>query len=557
MKVKVSDIITIPYLDGSYIVNEKKYSDNLIDKAEVISNIIITPYTYSLYIVDDNFKIDNESEFINFINLCNEKLVSAVIIPEKLLLKAKKFKFFITDKHCSITIPIIIYPDKLSFFMVVYKIQNFISEYYRSELNKIVEVNNRFSHISLKCPNIKTMIDYFKTVINNPVIIYDELFNIIVSTDNYIHEYEEMPETIEKSFLKNLYFYKQNIVFKNAEILNKECTRVLFPITFDNRDKAFLAVFELNSPLSCIDYTILEICATSILVEMKRVMAFKKIEETHLSNFLYDLIYRKDNKIDDIKHRAEILNINESSYYCAIIFDLHLKDTFSPSNFNTLEEINDIIINNIISYIKNKNKQPIVSKFGKSILILHRMTYNNNASYVEIKDICIRLRNILIKKYEHICINIGIGSIIHNITNVSKSYREALSSLSFGKTLYGDNQGYIISYSDSSLLKIFSKFNDKDLLYELIPENLRKLKKHDTESKSNLIETLSIYLDCNCNAKKASKKMFIHYKTMLYRLEKILNEFDIDLENSNSRLQIEIGLQIINIIDIHPFIESI
>jgi len=141
--------------------------------------------------------------------------------------------------------------------------------------------------------------------------------------------------------------------------------------------------------------------------------------------------------------------------------------------------------------------------------------------------------------------------------NVSKSYHEALSSVSYGRTIYGENIDFIISYNDSSLLKIFSKVKDKDLLYEIIPENLKELKKHDDESKSNLVETLSIYLDCNCNAKKASEKMFVHYKTMLYRLEKILNEFNIDLENSNSRLQIELGLQIIKIIDVHPFTENL
>jgi purine catabolism regulator len=394
------------------------------------------------------------------------------------------------------------------------------------------------------------MINYFKTIINNPIIIYDEFFNVIVSTDDYLHEYEKIPGSDEKNFLKNLYYYKQNIVFKNANMPNKEYVRVLFPITFEKRDKAFLAVFEINSQLTCIDYTILEICATSTLIEMKRLMAIKKIEEKHLNDFLYDLIYRTDNKIDEIKRRAEILNINQDSYYCSIIFDIHFKDTNKTSKDNTFEELKDIIFNNITSFISKSNKQALVSRFGKSILILYKVNSNSNESYIEINEMCSSLQNFLIKKHEYIYIHVGIGSIINNLVSVTKSYHEALSSVSFGRTICGETLGFIISYNDSSLLKIFSKVKDNDLINEIVPENLKKLKIYDKENNSDLIKTLSVYLDCNCNAKKASEKMFIHYKTMLYRLDKIIKDFSIDLENSNSRLQIELGLQVINILDL-------
>ena len=549
MQIKVSDIISIPCLKESYILNDKNYSDNLIDNLEIVGNIIEKPMAHQLYIISEQIKADSESTFINFIKSCNENYVSAVIISEKLISSMEKFKLFIAEEYCSINIPIIIYPGNVFFLELAYNIQNFISEYYKSLLNKIIEINTKFSYISLKCPDIKKIIEYFKSVINNPIIIYDEFFNIIVSTDDYLNEYECIPGTIEKNFLNNLYFYKQSIIFKNLDRPIKEYTRVLFPITFDNRDKAFLAVFEMNTPLSYIDYTILEISATSTLVEMKRLMAIKKIEEKHLNDFLYDLIYRTDNKIDDIKRRAKLLNIIEDSSYCAIIFDLHLKNAHKTSKFDNFEVYSDMISNNITAFIKNENKQSLVSRFGKSLLILYRVNSINNKSYSDIKDICVRLQNILIGKYNFINIHIGIGSIITNIINVSVSYRDALSSISYGKTIYKENTDFIISYNDSALLKIVGQIKDKNILYEMIPESLIRLKKYDKDFSSNLIETLSMYLDCNCNAKKTSEKMFIHYKTMLYRLEKIFNEFDIDLEKSNSRLQIELGLQILSILD--------
>ena len=53
-----------------------------------------------------------------------------------------------------------------------------------------------------------------------------------------------------------------------------------------------------------------------------------------------------------------------------------------------------------------------------------------------------------------------------------------------------------------------------------------------------------MYLKCNCNAKKTAEKMFVHYKTILYRLDKIKNKFDIDIGNSDYRLYIELGIRL-------------
>lgn len=550
MQIKVSDILAIPALKDSYIINERTYSDNLIDKIEILNDIEALPSTNVLYIAGDKITDSDEDSFTEFVKLCNDNLISGLVMPEMMLDRMNEFKAFMAGRYCPVNIPVIVIRDGTTYCLTAFCIQSQISQYYRAELDKIIEVNNSFNHISLKAPDIKSIIECFKRVVNNPVMIYDEFLNVIVTTDNYIVEHDEVPGTKEKNFLHNLYFYKQQIIFRSSEAPIKECTRVLFPITFENRDKAYLAVFEINTPLSSVDYTILEICATASLVEMKRVMALKKIEEKFLNDFLYDLIYRTDNKKEEIRRRAEVLSINEDSDYCAIIFDLHSKDSYKIAEMNEVEEINDKILNTIDSYIKSSNKQSLVSKFGKSILILHRVENTSTENYTDIKAMCEKLNSVLVGRYYNVFIQAGIGSIINNIEQISKSYREALSSVSYGRTIYGENATFIVSYNDSSLLKIFSKIKEKDSLYEIVPENLKELKKFDAESKSNLIETLSVYLDCNCNAKKASEKMFIHYKTMLYRLEKIFNDFGIDLDSSSSRLQIELGLQVMNILDI-------
>ena len=60
------------------------------------------------------------------------------------------------------------------------------------------------------------------------------------------------------------------------------------------------------------------------------------------------------------------------------------------------------------------------------------------------------------------------------------------------------------------------------------------------------MDTLTAYYSANCNAAKAAKSLFIHYKTMLNRLDRIAQILDCDYNDSHIRLEIEMGLQIIH-----------
>lgn len=549
MQIKISDIINIPDLEGILILNNDYYSNNIVDRLEVVDDLNMTPSMCSLCIINYDLISESDDEITSFIKRCNGKLVSGVILSQPMLNKIKASKTMGKNLFLS-NVPLMAVPEEITFFKVVNSIQSFMIEYYKTKFDTVIDINNHFSYISLKTPDIKLMIEYFKSIIGNPIMIYDEFFNIIVSTDEYIKKYERVPGTEEKNFLKNLYYYRQRILLPDAENNKQVYDRILFPITFEKRDKAFLAVFEINDKLRDIDYTILEICATSALIEMKRLMALKKIEEKYLNDFLYDLIYRTDNKSDDIKRRAEIFNIHESSDYCCIIFDVHFNENYKQKN-NTQDELKDIILNSITSFLSKSNVQSLASRFGRSMLILHKTDSNSIESYNKVKEMCISLKKYLTSRHDFITVHVGIGSIIDNLRSVSRSYQEAISSLSFGRTVYDETFDFVVSYNDSSLLKIFSKVKDNKMLNEIIPESLKTLKKYDIDSNSDLVKTLSTYLDCNYNAKKASEKMFIHYKTMLYRLDKITKEFDIDISSSNSRIQIELALQIINIMEAH------
>lgn len=136
----------------------------------------------------------------------------------------------------------------------------------------------------------------------------------------------------------------------------------------------------------------------------------------------------------------------------------------------------------------------------------------------------------------------GIGTTQQQITDISKSYEDALKALKIAHTT-GES---IICYETLGILRLLGNIPAKEAADNYIPGCLKKLQEYDRKNNNNLVDTLTAYYSANCNASQAAKTLFIHYKTMLNRLDRIGQILECDYNDSHIRLELEMGLQIIH-----------
>lgn len=451
---------------------------------------------------------------------------------------------------------ILYFSNKETMFTVAYYLVEIINESDRAWNEKIIETNLKFNNITLKSPDVIKMIICFNEIMKNPVIIYDEFFNITVITHDYLESYDRHENTMEKFHMRNLHYYKQRVTFLREDAPVRECNRLLFPVLSEqNMPKGYLAIFDTETAYENMDMMILEIFANAVLVEMKRLLHIQNVEKKFISDFLYDLIYRRTNKEAEINRRASLLHIVKDADYCIIAIN-PLGDISNP-RFDTngyvsqYEFLYDRVTNNIQNFHNKTHKQDIVSKFDNATYILHKVNWercqNKKEVFEYIKRFCLKITKMLDERFEGMVFQIGIGDIVPGIANISDSFCQSWTAISYGEILHGQKKSFIISYNDNSLLKLFGRLKETDSFEEIIPMNLINICRYDEKYNSQLYKTLKMYLDCNCNAKKTAETLYIHYKTVLYRLDKIRNDFDIDIENSNSRLYIELGIQLLDL----------
>ncbi|MDR0919854.1 MAG: helix-turn-helix domain-containing protein [Oscillospiraceae bacterium] len=135
--------------------------------------------------------------------------------------------------------------------------------------------------------------------------------------------------------------------------------------------------------------------------------------------------------------------------------------------------------------------------------------------------------------------NIGIGTPVDNIKDLSISFKEAVQALEVGKVF--DNEKPIVNYVNLGIAR---------LIYHL-PETLCKtflnevFKRGSVESlDQETLFTIHKFFENNLNVSETSRKLFVHRNTLVYRLEKIKKLTGLDLREFDHAIVFKIALMV-------------
>lgn len=76
-------------------------------------------------------------------------------------------------------------------------------------------------------------------------------------------------------------------------------------------------------------------------------------------------------------------------------------------------------------------------------------------------------------------------------------------------------------------------------------EGLLELKKHDEENQTKYMETLRVYLEQHLSATQAARELFIHRSTFLYRLDRIREILQSDLDGPEEIFYLELSFRLL------------
>ena len=138
-------------------------------------------------------------------------------------------------------------------------------------------------------------------------------------------------------------------------------------------------------------------------------------------------------------------------------------------------------------------------------------------------------------------VKVAYGTVVQELKDVSKSYKEAKMALDVGKIFYVEKK--VIAYSTLGIGR---------LIYQL-PVNLCKIFIEEIfgdnvpmDLDEETLNTLNKFFENNLNVSETSRQLFVHRNTLVYRIEKIQKSTGLDLRSFDDALTFKIALMVVN-----------
>lgn len=181
-----------------------------------------------------------------------------------------------------------------------------------------------------------------------------------------------------------------------------------------------------------------------------------------------------------------------------------------------------------------------VTAVDESSVILVK-SLKSGESYDEIDDIANTIVDMM-NTEAMLDVRVSYGTIVNELKDLSKSYKEAKMALDVGKIFYAEKHvtaynmlgiGRLIYQLPINLCRIFIDeiFGNRE-----IPENL------DEET----LNTVSKFFENNLNVSETSRQLFVHRNTLVYRIEKLQKETGLDVRTFDEALTFKIAMMVLN-----------
>ena len=384
------------------------------------------------------------------------------------------------------------------------------------------------------CNTASDIIKFLSIMIENPVVLYYGNLNCMVST-NLDNSKLILSDEIQP--------YKPNIItkFQYMKQMKGSCVQYVVKFAILSEVEIYITITEENRELTELDYMAIENAIINLqygfLSEFAQDEVKKKYQRDLIHNILNGSLSSKE-----MTEAAAQLGMKESDTYRVV--DFHTIKNNVQSKY-TKEQLHEVGV--IEGELKHLLPDALIYRNMDQIVMIQQVDSNQTEleyqkEMEEVEDVI--QRSILYRKKDT-DFQIGIGKSVEGYQRLKESYHEASRAIKYIdiiRLVTGDKNKSVVHYSNLGFFQIFGEIDDATELERYIPETLKKLYLYDDEHKGELITTLQMYLRNNQSIKKTADAMFVHYRTISYRLEKIKQISGINFDNANEVLAVSNGL---------------
>jgi putative methionine-R-sulfoxide reductase with GAF domain len=143
--------------------------------------------------------------------------------------------------------------------------------------------------------------------------------------------------------------------------------------------------------------------------------------------------------------------------------------------------------------------------------------------------------------YPEITMSWGLSTARQHPGDYPEAFSEARTALAAARRL-----GSVSLYDDLGIVRLLLGHEEADF-QTFVREITGPLQHYDESNDGALLKTLRAYFDSNCSQKDAADMLYIHHKTLAYRLERIRKLTGLDLSQHSDRMRADLALRLLEV----------
>jgi DNA-binding PucR family transcriptional regulator len=304
----------------------------------------------------------------------------------------------------------------------------------------------------------------------------------------------------------------------------------------------FVLVVEAARTFTPLDFQALEQAATVFALELTRERFVDEVERRLRGDFIHDLIaatfdrhtvVERGNRLGHDLTLPQLLLVAAHDQRPGTVRNRAGENRAAAEFAPRLERA-------LRMSLRHRSPMAQTSVAGDLVLALVALP-RDRADATSVRDLLRQIQTDLVAYLAPWTASIGVGRIRHAPDELRHAHLEAIEALRGSQRLGATAQ--IAEYDRLGVERLLTQLLDNQALVRFVDDVLGPLEFYDRAHGSDLLPTLDTYLRLGCRQRATADALGIHVNSLHYRLQRIEEIGDVDLDDADVRLNLQLALR--------------
>lgn len=398
------------------------------------------------------------------------------------------------------------------------------------------QVYRQLTQISSQNRGMAELVSAMADLTNKSVIVHDKRLRIVqqvgqpvISSDDweYVRAFTGQINNLPDKLRNRHQLVNLDQMVLEQDLQRSGLKRLVSPIINQAIGRGYLSIVTTGD-FDEVDYLIAQYGAEACALEMAKAKAISETEKRLRGTFLDRLLIGDISQQEAIR-QGERFNHNMALPHMALVLAWQGTETPSLRRLETL-------INGVVS---SQREDALVWQRDDHVVIFYAADAENpiDSSLALAEAIRQEARR---QQPQH-RVAIGIGQKAMHVNQWRESYQDAQQAVDLARRLETDEPLYI---GDLGVYQFILRLEDRETLLAFANHMLGPLLDYDERNRADLIKTLEAFFACHGNLSRTAEMLIVHRNTLLYRMNRISEIADMDLNRPETRLGVHLALVI-------------